>query len=218
MKWSEYTWTQVENCYQAILDMPFIRELSAGTLPVETFKFYMAQDSLYLEHFGRALSVVGAKAYDIQDVLAFIRFAEGAIVVENALHETYFKDFGVTDRGTMQPACHHYIHFLKSTAAFDAVEIGMAALLPCFWIYKKVGDHIFQNQETENNPYKTWIQTYSNEDFGSLVQQAINICDTAAEGSTPEIRERMTQAFITSSHLEFDFWQGAYNSRNWNLF
>ncbi|MFD2919944.1 thiaminase II [Terrimonas rubra] len=218
MKWSEYTWTQVEHCYQAILEMPFITELSAGTLPVETFKFYMAQDSLYLEHFGRALSLVGAKAYDIQDVLAFIRFAEGAIVVENALHETYFKDFGLTDRGTMQPACHHYIHFLKSTAAFDAVEVGMAALLPCFWIYKKVGDHIFQNQETVNNPYKKWIQTYSNEDFGALVQQAINICDAAAERSTPEIRERMTQAFITSSHLEFDFWQGAYHNRKWNVF
>lgn len=218
MKWSEYTWKQVENCYHAILDMPFITELADGTLPIETFKFYMAQDSLYLEHFGRALAVVGAKATDIQDVLAFIRFAEGAIVVENALHETYFKDFGLTDRGTMQPACHHYIHFLKSTAAFDAVEIGMAALLPCFWIYKKVGDAIFQNQKTTTNPYKNWIQTYSNDEFGILVQQAIHICDTAAERSTPEIRERMTRAFITSSLLEFDFWQGAYNKRNWNLF
>lgn len=217
MKWSEDTWKQVEHCYQAILNMPFITELAAGTLPVETFKFYMAQDSLYLEHFGRALAFVGAKAHDIQDVLAFIRFAEGAIVVENALHETYFKDFGVASRGTMQPACHHYIHFLKSTAAFDAVEVGMAALLPCFWIYKKVGDHIFQQHTTADNPYKKWIETYSNDAFGVLVQQAIAICDAAAELSTPAIRTRMTHAFITSAHLEFDFWQGAYENRNWHL-
>lgn len=217
MKWSDHAWSQIEGCYSAILKMPFITELSKGSLAVDTFRFYMAQDSLYLEHFGRALSVVGAKANDIQDVLSFIRFAEGAIVVENALHETYFKDFGLVNRGTMQPACHHYVHFLKSTAAFDAVEVGMAALLPCFWIYKKVGDFIFQNQVQENNPYQKWIETYGGEEFGIAVQKAINICDKAAENTTGEMRERMTQAFVTSSRLEFDFWQGAYENRRWNF-
>ena len=46
----------------------------------------------------------------------------------------------------MQPVCHHYVHFLKSTAALDAVEIAMAAVLPCFWIYQKVGDYIYDNK------------------------------------------------------------------------
>lgn len=215
MKWSDYTWNRVEGIYHKILEMSFITELASGRLPMETFRFYMAQDSLYLEHFGRALSLVGAKATHIDDVLAFLRFAEGAIVVENALHETYFKAFGLTERGIMQPASHHYTHFLKSTAAFDAVEIGMAALLPCFWIYKKVGDHIVNNQNHSNNPYRKWIETYGGEDFGIAVMKAIAICDAVAAQTTPEIRERMTQAFITSSLLEYDFWQGAYVHRTW---
>lgn len=217
MKWSDYTWSQTENCYQSIITMPFIRELIDGSLPIETFRFYMAQDSLYLEHFGRALALVGAKANDIQDTLSFLRFGEGAIVVENALHETYFKEFGLTDKGTIQPACHHYIHFLKSTAAFEAVEIGMAALLPCFWIYKKAGDHILKYQQKENNPYQRWIDTYGGEAFGLLVQKAIDICDAVADRTTPEIREKMTQAFKTSAILEFDFWQGAYDNRIWKF-
>jgi len=217
MKWSEYTWSQIEGYYNAILEMPFITELVAGSLQMETFRFYMAQDSIYLEHFGRALALVGAKAIDVKDVLSFLRFAEGAIVVENALHETYFKDFGLTDRGVMQPACHHYVHFLKSTAAFEAVEIGMAALLPCFWIYKKVGDYIYQNQNLQNNPYHKWIETYGGEEFGLLVKEAIDICDNVAAQTTPEIRNKMTQAFITSTLLEFDFWQGAYSGRSWGI-
>lgn len=113
MKWSEYAWKQIEEYYQLILAMPFVKELAEGSLSKEKFQFYMAQDSLYLEHFGRALALIGARAYNIQDVLSFTRFAENAIVVENALHESYFKDFDVTEKGKMQPVCHHYVHFLK---------------------------------------------------------------------------------------------------------
>ncbi|MCT3733624.1 thiaminase II [Elizabethkingia anophelis] len=215
MKWSEYAWKQIEEYYQLILAMPFVKELAEGSLSKEKFQFYMAQDSLYLEHFGRALALIGARAYNIQDVLSFTRFAENAIVVENALHESYFKDFDVTEKGKMQPVCHHYVHFLKSTAALDAVEIAMAAVLPCFWIYQKVGDYIYDNKKTDKNPYKKWIDTYSGEEFALAVQQAIEICDRAAEATTPEIRVKMTEAFITATQMEYYFWQAAYDLKSW---
>ncbi|HIC8757362.1 thiaminase II [Elizabethkingia anophelis] len=215
MKWSENAWKQIEEYYQLILAMPFVKELAEGSLSKEKFQFYMAQDSLYLEHFGRALALIGARAYNIQDVLSFTRFAENAIVVENALHESYFKDFDVTEKGKMQPVCHHYVHFLKSTAALDAVEIAMAAVLPCFWIYQKVGDYIYDNKKTDKNPYKKWIDTYSGEEFALAVQQAIEICDRAAEATTPEIRVKMTEAFITATQMEYYFWQAAYDLKSW---
>lgn len=216
MKWSEQTWEKIDTTYKGILNMPFVQELANGTLPKNKFQFYMAQDSLYLEHFGRALALIGAKSHDIGDALTYIRFAEGAIVVENALHESYFQDFGVTDKGTIQPACHHYTHFLKSTAALDPVEVALAATLPCFWIYKKVGDHIYKEQQIANNPYQRWIDTYGGEEFSNSVQRAIMICDLAAERSTPGIRTRMTEAFILASHLEYHFWDAAYTERTWN--
>lgn len=215
MKWSEYTWKQIEEYYQSILVMPFVKELAEGSLSKEKFQFYMAQDSLYLEHFGRALAIIGARAYNINDVLSYMRFAENAIVVENALHESYFKDFDVKEKGKMQPVCHHYVHFLKSTAALDAVEIAMAAVLPCFWIYQKVGDYIYEYKKTDNNPYKKWIDTYSGEEFALAVRQAIEICDRAAEATTPEIRAKMTEAFITATQMEYYFWQAAYELKSW---
>ncbi len=217
MQWSEQAWVQIEPCYQAIIQMPFITELTDGTLPLEKFRFYMAQDSLYLEHFGRALSVVAARADQLQDSLSFIRFAEGAIVVEQMLHDSYFKEFGLMDRGLMQPACHHYVHFLKSTVCLDAVEIGMAALLPCFWIYKRVGDFILNSRQIAGNPYQKWIDTYAGEDFGIAVQKAIDICNSAAANTTDAIRQKMTDAFISSSRLEFEFWQAAYDNKTWSI-
>lgn len=215
MKWSEHTWQAIEERYQSILEMPFIKELSEGTLPQEKFRFYMMQDSLYLEHFGRTLSVIAAKIHDIKDVLAFMRFAENAIVVENALHEFYFQDFGVTDKGVLEPACHHYIHFLRSTAALESVEISAAAVLPCFWIYKRVGDYIYSHQNTVNNPYQKWIDTYGGDEFAVAVEQAITICDTLAENSTQETQKRMTEAFVMASRMEYDFWEAAYELKTW---
>lgn len=213
--WSAEAWQQIIPVYDDITAMPFITELSDGSLPVEKFRFYMAQDSGYLEHFGKALSLIAARAADTQDILAFIRFAEGAIVVEQALHQFYFTEFGVPERGPIEPACHHYIHYLKSTAALEQVEIAMAAVLPCFWIYKEVGDHICSLNPAPDNPYRKWIDTYAGEAFGLLVQQAIAICDAAAERCTPAQRQAMTQAFITASRLEWAFWDGAYGLRRW---
>ncbi|KXH79600.1 thiaminase II [Chryseobacterium kwangjuense] len=215
MKWSEYIWKAIEQRYESILGMPFIKELSEGTLPRDKFRFYMAQDSLYLEHFGRTLSLIASKIQDLPDVLAFMRFAENAIVVENALHESYFVDFGVTDKGVLQPACHHYIHFLRSTAAFESVEIAVAAVLPCFWIYREVGDYIYKHQNSVDNPYQKWIETYGGDEFSVAVDQAIAICDRLAENGTEENRKKMTEAFIMSSRMEFHFWEAAYELKTW---
>jgi len=215
MTWSELTWKQTENRYQSILKMPFVSELANGTLPKEKFQFYMAQDSLYLEHFGRALALIAARANNINHTLKYLKYAETAIVVENILHESYFKDFGLTEKGEIQPACHHYIHFLKSTAALESVEIAMAAVLPCFWIYKKVGDHIYNNLKSENIPYQRWIDTYGGEEFADAVLQAISLCDQIASETTPSIREKMTEAFITSSRMEYHFWEAAYDLKKW---
>src|SRR5690606_40453912 len=69
MKWSENAWQSIDEIYRSILQMPFIEELSNGSLPLNKFQFYMLQDSLYLEHFGRALALIGAKAHHINETL-----------------------------------------------------------------------------------------------------------------------------------------------------
>ncbi|QTE22607.1 thiaminase II [Polaribacter cellanae] len=215
MNWSTNVWKQIQPIYNRILNMPFIAELTDGTLPKEKFKFYMAQDSHYLEHFGRSLSLIASRIENINDTLTFIRFAEGAIVVENALHESYFKDFNLTDKGSMQPSCHHYAHTLKSTATLANIEVAVAAVLPCFWIYREVGHYITTNLKSVNNPYQKWIDTYGGEEFNTLVEQAIKITDRLALNCTKAQQNLMTDAFITSSHLEYQFWDGAYNLRTW---
>ncbi|GHA30532.1 aminopyrimidine aminohydrolase [Salinimicrobium marinum] len=217
MKWTAKVWKEIEPIYRKIIEMPFIEELQNGTLPLEKFQFYMAQDAFYLENFARSLALIGARSQDTSHALAFIRFAEGAIVVEKALHDSYFQEYGLTERRSISPTTHHYIHFLKSTSALDQVEVAMAAVLPCFWIYKEVGDYIYKNQISAKNPYQKWINTYAGEEFEELVINAKNICDEIADNCTESQQELMTQAFISASRLEFMFWDSAYRLNNWEL-
>lgn len=215
MNWSTNAWEQIQPIYNTILKMPFISELMDGTLPIEKFQFYMAQDSHYLEHFGRSLSIIASRIQDITDTLAFIQFAEGAIVVESALHESYFKEFNLTSKGVMQPTCHHYVHTLKSTATLANIEVAVAAVLPCFWIYSEIGIFICKNQKSLNNPYQKWIDTYAGDDFDVLAKRAIEITNRLASNCTEAQQDLMTDAFMTSSHLEFQFWDAAYNLKTW---
>lgn len=221
-KWSDQAWKTIEPVFSKIVNMPFIQEMIDGSLDMENFRFYIAQDDIYLEHFGKALALIATRTNDSSLSLAYIRFAENAFVVEQALHASYLNQWERTDGTVAQPACHHYVHFLKSTTALDPIEVGMAAVLPCFWIYKAVGEYIqneqaaYLNKKSHSaNPYQSWIDLYGGEEFNTAVQQAISFTNQAAEGTTAEIRKAMTQAFVTASNLEFDFWEGAYRLRKW---
>lgn len=214
MKWSEKTWNAAKPIYEKIIEMPFIKELAAGTLPEEKFLFYIAQDDLYLHDYAKALALVAAKNDTPTGTAEWLNFAQIALYSEREMHETFFKNSPAPKITEMGPACHHYTHFLKSTAALEGPGVGMAAVLPCFWIYKEVGAHIHKNSAA-GNPYQAWIDTYVGEEFDALVAGAIALCDAAAEKTTETEREKMTRAFVDASHLEFDFWNAGYHLRGW---
>ena len=210
-------WNQIEPTYTAILRHPFIDELTKGTLPRECFAFYMKQDALYLQDFSRALAITGARSPHMPDAHAFLAFAQGAAAVESMLHESYFADFGITLDVEQTPSCLAYTQFLLATSSLGPYCEAVAALLPCFWIYREVGLHIVRQAaaSTASNPYERWIQTYAGEDFSRSVDRAIEITERVGRSATPEERARMSQAFDRSARLEWMFWDSAYRIEAW---
>ncbi len=215
MKWSEKTWAETAPIYQKIIEMPFIKELADGSLPREKFLFYIAQDDIYLQAYARTLAMIAARATEPAEVAAFTKFAQIALVSEQMMHEEFFKDTPLADRADIEPACHHYTSYLLSTAATEPVEVAMAAVLPCFWIYREVGAHIYKSATAEGNPYQAWIDTYVGEEFDALVDEAIALCNAAAARSTELQREKMTAAYAFAARLEYDFWNAGYLLRKW---
>jgi thiaminase/transcriptional activator TenA len=214
MTFTKHLWNEIPGIFQAIIDHPFNRELAQGTLALGKFKFYIKQDALYLVDFSRALAIVGSKALLPERILDFLEFAKDGLVVERALHEEYFRRFDVTLDVDQAPGCFAYTNYLIATASHRSFEEAVGALLPCFWIYREVGMHIV-GQSVPGNPYQLWVDTYAGEEFGAAVRRAIEITDEVAATATEETRQRMTEAFVLSSRLEWVFWDSAYRLEPW---
>lgn len=215
MTWSATAWQASQPVYDRMVEMPFTRELAQGTLTQSRFQGFVVQDALYLADFGRALSLVAARSGTHAHALAFSRFSQGAMTVADALHTDYLSRFALASAPRMTPSCSHYTHFLLSTAALAPLEVAMAALLPCFWLYKVVGDGIHAQQQDGENPYRAWIDTYASQEFAATVTRAITVCDDMADTCTPAQREAMTQAFVTSARLEWMLWDSAWREESW---
>jgi thiaminase/transcriptional activator TenA len=110
---SHDAWNRNARIYEIIRTMPFNAALAAGTLSEARFKHYIVQDAHYLIGFGRALALAGAKAPSPDRIVQFAKSAEGAIVVERALHGSFFQQYGISSQAFAQtplsPACHHYV-------------------------------------------------------------------------------------------------------------
>ncbi len=214
MAFSEELWSSIEDVYNHILAHDFINELQQGTLKKERFQFYIQQDALYLQDFGKALARLAAKARTPQQLEDFAHFAEGTASVERALHREFFQQFGIEEESRKSLTCFTYTNFLLATCSNANYEVGIAAVLPCFWIYREVGNHIYANAVTDN-PYQAWIDTYSGEEFSNLVDKAISITDDVASRASPDTRQEMIDAFIYSTKLEWMFWDSAYRMETW---
>lgn len=217
---SNDAWRNNLALFEATRDMPFNNELAKGILPEPAFRHYMIQDAHYLEGFARALSLVAAKGWHADHVVHFAEAAQVAIVVERSLHTDYFDTFGVTpevfSKTERSPACEHYVSFLLATTALEPFEVGLASLLPCFWIYREVGLAIHA-KAAQDNPYRAWIDTYAGEDFSKAVDAVITAIDAVADECSKRSIERMHHAYRRSAQLEWMFWDSAYRQASWPI-
>jgi thiaminase (transcriptional activator TenA) len=218
VSFSHDAWQRIAPLYDAILDLPFNRELAAGTLSRERFVFYLLQDAHYLTYFARALALTAARAPDSDALIQFAGSAREAVVVERALHEGFFKQYGISPAQAAaaepSPTCAHYSHYLLALAHNAPYEVVVAALLPCFWIYWEVGKHLL-NTARPNNPYQAWIDTYADEAFAEGVRKVLAIGDQTAGAASPTVRDQMHRAFVRAAQLEWMFWDSAYRLERW---
>ena len=210
--WSENVWQKAEPIYKAIEQMPFIQELCKGTLPQENYLFYIKQDTIYLTEYGKILSGISSKLQDINDRNTFLHFSLDSIICELEQHNKLIKNAVDLKFTQASPACQLYTGFLSQMLLSYPVETAMAAILPCFKIYRAIGKYLISNK-TDNNPYQSWIDTYNSDIFDKSTIEAETIISRYAEKS--EHSEMMTQAYLRACRREYMFWDSAYNKENW---
>ena len=220
---SEMAMANVSAIRTRIIEMPFLQELVAGTLPKETFAFYLTQDSLYLRQYSRVLAALAAKAPSVAITQNMARAADMALVVEGALHEVFLAEISSATaeerrRAEKSPTCAAYTDFQQSRLAFAPYEVAYAAAIPCYTIYAEVGRHILEitaGKTLDAHPYKAWVQTYGGEAFEAATQRATDALDVLAAAATPAVVDEMLDAFRQSARFEWMFWDSAYRREQW---
>jgi thiaminase/transcriptional activator TenA len=211
-------WRAIEPIYAAILAHPFLRGLTDGSLSREAFQFYAVQDALYLRDFARALALAAARAPREDWIIMFNEHAAGALKVEVTLHESFFKDWGLSPETVsatpLAPTNQAYTSYLLATAHAGPFHEAVAALLPCYWIYWEVGKSL-ERAGSRDPLYARWIGTYASEEFGAVVRAVLACTDTLAGGLRDGERETMRRHFVTTSRYEWMFWDMGWRREAW---
>ena len=214
--WYEQVRAKTEPIFQEIIKHDFIKDLMAGTLSKDVFGFYVNQDTLYLSEYTKVLSQVGVKCYEADETQFFLESATGILEVEKALHQLFLKKEYLNPEPS--PTCELYNSYMARIVNNHSVEVGLAAVLPCFSIYKEVGDYVLANQTNkDDNEYQAWIDTYAGEEFATSVAKAIEITNKYAATASEENLKLMEEVFLKTSRLEWMFWDSAYRQEKWAL-
>ncbi|MDY0882690.1 thiaminase II [Dongia soli] len=203
---------------QAIHDLPFNLELTAGTLRQDRFQHYLIQDALYLTEYARALAALAAKAPSAGTIAQFGEAAAGAVFFEQAMQQTFLTTFGITAAevaaSSASPTNLAYTGFMLAEGMKGTYETLLAAVLPCFSIYAEVGAAIAA-KASDNNPFQLWIDTYAAPEFQQSVQRAEEAANRIAQDTNPALYRKMLNLFRCSVEFEWMFWDAAYRLETW---
>ena len=210
-----------ERIWRAIEAHPFLRELHAGTLPMDRFTYFILQDYVYLLDFAQVLCQGAAKSPDLETLELFARHALGAVEVERSFHASFGKTLGLS-RGQLDavqkgPITQAYIGHLQTVARGGSLSEIVAAVLPCYWIYGEAGRRLHRNRPSKPKIYREWIEIYASEEFWKPVREQIELMDRLGAAAKTEEKKLMTDHFILSSRYEFMFWDQAYRLERWPI-
>jgi thiaminase/transcriptional activator TenA len=215
---TDQLWVSVGTVYSQTLQHPFLKGLTAGTLPKERFQYYLLQDAQYLGAFARTLHLLADKAPRESWAATLRRHAGDAVTVERSLHDTILASYGVTKENVeatvMAPTNYAYTNHLLVTAARGSFAEGLAAVLPCYWIYWEVGKELTK-RGSRNPEYKRWIDQYASEEYGKAVEEALEMMNAESANLSVGERLRAIDLFVTSARYEYMFWDMAWRMEQW---
>lgn len=207
-------WQAASPIYRKTVEHPFLRGLEDGSLPRNKFRYYMRQDALYLNHFGQALKMLAARTAN-KDYAAFFRLGASESAAEARLHQRHFTGEELA-RTEVAPTNAAYVNHLLATVATGTLAEGIAAVLPCYWVYWEVGRELKRRgARSPDAEYQRWIDQYSADAFGASVKKIRAIMDAEAARLSPGQRAKVKGIFLRGVRYEYMFWDMAWRQEEW---
>lgn len=207
----------MEDGVKRVLAHDFLRGVSTGSLPREAFGYFVIQDALYLTEYARALALLAAKAPS-GAVGTLAGHAQAAVATELGLHPALLEQAGIDPRllrsTPKSPATTAYTSYLLSVCAQRPFHEGLAAVLPCYWIYQQVGAALAAGGSSDP-VYARWIESYAAPDFARSVAAMLQVVDETV-GVLPERQiTSMSEHVEIATRYEWMFWDAAVREERW---
>lgn len=220
MKFTDRLRQNANEIWEANYNHPFVQAIGDGTLSEGKFKFYLAQDYVYLKDYCRFLAVGAAKSHTIESMGKLSDLLQVTLKVEMDLHRSICADFGISPTELEQtepaPNCHGYTSYLLRIAYEGDFLDFLAAFLPCEWGYVEIGRRLKKKGLPQHKHYVKWIETYASQEFWELIESIKDQLDRLAKGVPKQKLDRLQEIFKFSSRWEHLFWDMVWNQQIWS--
>ena len=208
--WCQQIWRASNRIYSKIKELEFIIGLSDGSLDMEIFSRYIGQDEIYLGQYYRNMFALADMMDDESDKQLFLSFAQSGMEGEKAMHELLIEKYGMDMNVKASAITTGYNDLIQNAINTGNKYYALAVMLPCMWIYNRIGLHILKIAQLDNNPYKEWILEYGNEEFSTGVNRVLEIIDAWAYEADEETVKEMNRLYLHAALYEYAFWDYAY--------
>lgn len=212
--------TVAEPLWDATLDHPMVEGIGDGTLDVEPFRHWVAQDYVFLIEYSRVFALGGARAPDLDRMSRFASLLDATVNTEMDLHRSYAAEFGISEAELEAteptPTTRAYTDFLVRSG-YEGFGETIAALLPCMWGFNVTAHRLDERGRPDHELYNQWIDMYAGEEFTTLTEWCKDVMDEVADGEPRRRRETYRDRFLTSARYEYLFWDAAWEQEEWPL-
>lgn len=187
-----------------ILLLPFNQQLAAGDLKQDRFDYYLVQDVWYLKNLSRVLRQLADKTpestFSTLGLADYIKMAEQLTNEQLISPNSLF--YLLVSTSIDKTAISNYVEHLDKACSRSFGE-ALAACIPCFWLYQQLGELLPISTENQNKVYKSWLSTYTDEEFIAKTNELIALFSSL--DSDLYNQQAVHDAFMTSLQHEHDF-------------
>ena len=199
--------------WHAFIQQKFFLSLADGSLPRESFVYFLGQDYIFLLQFARSWGQAASKGSDISEIRMATAMIHELVYSKMQMHVELCNDEGIDTQKlfetTENPAITAYLKHLENVGTSgDFIDI-MAVLSPSFLGYAEIGAEM-ASQKTSSN-YQRWIKTYGNKSTQSLCRNISSVIDDAivsrlgSDAMATDRWQELCDHFRVSTKLETDF-------------
>ena len=206
----------VQEIWSQYNEHPFVKGIENGSLDLEKFRYYIIQDSLYLEDYAKTFAIGVAKAKSLDTANLFAKY----IAVMNGelnVHSGYLARLGVTQE-EMDAAVRSldnlsYTSYMLRVAYEEGEAEILTAILSCAYSYEVIVKRIVQNNPSSvsHEFYGDWIRGYASDEYAKDNAVLLGTLNHLTEDYTEEQIRHLEDIFVACSRYELAFWEMSWN-------